>query len=692
MPYETLFSPANIGNVTIKNRVVMAPMVMGTGAPDGTPTEQMKCYYEERAKGGVGLIITEATRVDDATGVLAPRQLAMSRDKHIEPFAQMVKRVHKHGTKIFCQLHHPGRQNYSILVGTSNISQAIGSVWRGYWKLFFQLAQMNAMLEKTGLLLPVVGPSAVPCRHQKQKTRALKLKEIKKIIQEFGDAAYRVKQAGADGVELHGAHGYLIQQFLSPYTNRRTDEYGGSFENRMRFLEEIIGDIRQKCGKDFPLVVRLTVEEFYDKIDKEDHGLHLPEGVRIAKWLEQLGVDALDISSASYETMNYWLEPVTFAPGWRAYLAKAVKDAVDIPVLAANLVRSPEQAEQQLRDGVQDFISLARPLLADSAWANKAQAGRPQDIKRCIQCLWCFESMLDKAWCGKAGECAVNPRTCSEVKYPEKPNAVGEGRVVAVVGAGPAGLMAAETLAKRGFRPVVLEKEAQAGGQVTLAAQPPDKEKLFWCIADLKHTVEALGVEIRYNTAATPELLQEMNPYAIFIATGGKSLMPKIPGVEAAHVHTVEQVLCNEVDLRDKRVAVIGSGLTGLETAEFLCAKGNEVTVVEMAPTLAPGAYHQHVEDILPRLQQYGVAFQTGQKLVEIGQQSITLKNCQTQEQTKAEADAVVLAVGVCACNELYQWAKQRYRHTYAVGDAKSIGKIANATRAAYHAAMALEE
>ena len=276
--YEKLFSEGQIGTVQLKNRVVMSPMVLGTGGLDGTPGEQMMQYYEERAKGGVGLIITEATRVDEKHGPLAPRQLAMSKDRHIEPFAKMVKRIHRHGAKVFCQLHHPGRQNLSLLVGTWRLSEAIGRHWHGYWDIFFKVAQHADMVEKTGLLPPVVAPSPVPCRLQKQKTRALKTAEIKELVREFGAAAKRVQLAGADGVELHGAHGYLIQEFLSPYTNRRTDEYGGSFDNRMRFITEIIAEIRRQCGADFPIIARISVDEFYREIgDPADEGITLDD-------------------------------------------------------------------------------------------------------------------------------------------------------------------------------------------------------------------------------------------------------------------------------------------------------------------------------------------------------------------------------------------------------------------------------
>ena len=218
------------------------------------------------------------------------------------------------------------------------------------------------MVEKTGLLPPVVAPSPVPCRLQKQKTRALKTAEIKELVREFGAAAKRVQLAGADGVELHGAHGYLIQEFLSPYTNRRTDEYGGSFDNRMRFITEIIAEIRRQCGADFPIIARISVDEFYREIgDPADEGITLDEGIRIAKRLEECGIDAIDVSSATYETMNYWLEPTSFQTGWRSYLAKTVKQNVSIPVLAANLIRSPEQAEQQLKEGIQDLSALGAP-------------------------------------------------------------------------------------------------------------------------------------------------------------------------------------------------------------------------------------------------------------------------------------------------------------------------------------------
>ena len=676
--YPLLFSPMKIGGCEIKNRIVLAPMVMGTGRPDGKVGELMSDYYEARAAGGAGLIITECCRVDDHTGSLAPCQISLTHDRHIKPLAKMVERIHRHGTKIFCQLHHPGRQNYSILVGTMRLSLLCGRVFPPYWKLFFRLAQLTPAIEKTRLLPPVAGASDVPCEHQKQKTRALTTKEIHKIISRFGDSALRAKKAGADGVELHGAHGYLIQQFLSPHTNRRQDEYGGSFENRLRFLREIIADVRGKCGENFPIIVRLSVDEFYRKYGK-NQGLTLDDGVKIAKAVEEMGVQALDISSATYETMNYWLEPTTFELGWRKHLAAAVKKEVKIPVLAANFIRSPQQAEAQLAEGTQDFISLGRPWLADPNWAEKVRTGREEEITRCISCLWCFESMLAGGFTGKPGECALNPRK-KQVLTKD-----GAGKSVVVVGAGAAGLTAAQTLAERGFAVTVLEKSRKAGGQLNIAAAPTKKEKILWCIEDLLVKCQKLGVTINYGVDDALEYINASRPAAVFLATGAREIVPNIPGVDGENVHLVSEVLTGKTQLAGKKVAVIGSGLTGLETAEYLCSQGCAVTVADMAEELAPGAYHQHVDDVLPKLRKANTQFELGEKLTAIGKDSIELENVKTGSKKSVNVDAVVLSVGILPENSLAE--KIQGIPVILIGDAQKTGRIANAVHTAFYAA-----
>ena len=368
-----------------------------------------------------------------------------------------------------------------------------------------------------------------------------------------------------------------------------------------------------------------------------------------------------------------------------------MKENVSIPVLAANLIRSPEQAEQQLEEGIQDFISLGRPLLADPDWANKAKSGHPEDIRRCICCLWCFESMLDGAVRNKPGQCAVNPRTCREVGIPKEPKKDGDGRIVAIVGAGPAGLTAAEMLGKRGFQPIVFEKMPFTGGQLQLADKPPRKEKIDWCFEDLEHAARKAGAEIRLNTKADAASLKELQPYAVIVATGGDAVHPSIPGADQPHVCTVTEILNGSVKLEGKAVAVIGSGMTGLETADLLAEQGNQVTIVEMADEIAPGTYHQHTDDILPRLQSLGVEILTGWKLACIGQKDITLEPSCGGAQIQKPAQQVVMSVGVRSNNGLYEEIKNQFERVFLIGDAKKIGRIAQATHDAYDLARKMK-
>ncbi|HNV56252.1 MAG: FAD-dependent oxidoreductase [Smithella sp.] len=689
MRYPLLFSEGRIGSVILRNRVVLPPLEVGMANFDGTPSEQLIAYYEERAKNGLGLLMTGITRVNERHGAGLPRQLAMTSDRHIEPFARMVERIHRHGTKIFCQLHHPGRQSNSLMIGSWPLMERIGRFWPGYWKYFFKLVPAAEKFAKTGLVPAVVAPSAVACEYSRQRTRALSKREIRSLIKDFIQAARRVQLASGDGVELHAAHGYLIQQFLSPRTNRRTDEYGGSFENRMRFILEIIRGIRGHCGPDFPVVVRLAVDEYYRSIGKPGEGIELAQGVEIAKCLEQAGVDAIDVSSATYETMNYWLEPASFEPGWRRNLARAVKEKVKIPVLAANVIRSPEQAEAQLQEGCQDFVCLGRPHLADPAWSRKAALGRGEDIRRCISCLWCFESFLTNAAKGETLECAVNPRLGRERETAE-PLRNGAGRVVVIIGAGPAGLSAAGILGLRGFKPIVLEKSAFVGGQLQLANKPPKKDKINWCFTDLQHDALKNGAEIRFNTEATPESVKALDPYAVVVATGAKAVVPPVEGVHLPHVCTVTEILNGSVRLKNQRVAVIGSGMTGLETAEKLAEEGNRVLVVEMMDQIAPGAHPQHVDDILPRLKACSTDFIVGHKLVKISADVIFLESTAGGKRREEKADAVVLSVGVKSNNALASALQPHFPGLRVIGDARRVGRIPQAVRDGFDTAWNL--
>ena len=686
MSYDMLFSPMKIGNVEIKNRIVMAPMCMGFGQYNGCATETMMDYYEERAKGGVGLIFTEITRINDITGASSFGQLGMSHDYQIPALREMADRIHKHNCKIMVELHHPGRQNLGLMIGTVPICN-IGSKLMGnlYTKILTQaVIPQGKKLQDKHIVPRTVAPSK--CERSKMSdsvNRELSVNEIKRIICQFIEGAVRVKKAGCDGVELHAAHGYLIQQFLSPNTNKRTDQYGGSLENRMRFLLEIIDGIRSNCGKDFPIVVRLTVDEMYSEIGQNGKGYNLEEGIKMAKILSDKGIDAIDVSSAAYDTFNYWLEPTTFTPGWRKYLASEVKKVVDIPVIAANLIRSPKQAEMQLEEGTQDFISLGRPLIADPHWPNKVKSGNENLIKRCVCCLYCFESMMKGAYKYTHGNCSVNPFVGRE-NVSLKQN--GNGRKVLIIGAGCAGLTAAELLSKRGFDVTVLEKESKQGGQLNLASKPPHKEKINWVCEDLLSNAINSGAKVLFDIKADKDIIASYSPEIVITATGGNAIHPK--SFNGDNVVTVTQILNGDIDISNKKVAVIGSGMTGLETSELLVSKGNKVTVVEMADKIAPGAWFQQLDDALPVLEKAGTEFLTSHKLLSVSSSGIELENL---KENKA-VDLVVLSLGVRSDNSLYNDIKSSDSYkVYNIGDSNKIGRIANATESAYQLVMNIE-
>ena len=690
MEYNMLFSPMKIGNVEIKNRIVMAPMMMGFGQFNGNATEKMINYYEERAKGGTGLIITEITRVNDLTGASSFGQLAASKDRNIESISCLAERIHKHGAKIFVELHHPGRQNVNLMINTVPISVLCDNIMPKnlYSKLLYgSIVPLGKKLVEKDLFFRTVSPSkSNRSKFAESANKALSVSQIKKIISQFGDAAYRVKEAGCDGIELHASHGYLIQQFLSPETNKRTDQYGGSLENRMRFLLEIIDDVREKCGKDYPLIVRLTVDEMYDKIGQSNKGYTLSEGIEMAKILEKKGIDAIDVSSAGYDTFNYWLEPTTFECGWRKNLAAEIKKSVNIPVIAANLIRSPEQAEQQLQEGIQDFVALGRPHIADPHWCNKVLENRKNEIKRCVCCLYCFESMMEGAYIGDHGHCSVNPFVGREgEKLPEN----GNGRKVVIIGAGVAGLTAAELLAKRGFDVTVIEKEKQAGGQINLADKPPHKEKLHWCAEDLLTNATKAGAKIIYGVTATKDIIAAYSPEYVINATGGNAVQPK--AFEGENVVTVTEILNGNIKVENKKVCVIGSGMTGLETSELLCEAGNQVSIVEMADEIAPGAWFQHLDDALPKLKKYNTRFYSSSKLTEIKSDGIVIENTKTKKSEHLPCDLVVLSLGVRSDNALYEEIRNLFEHVYNIGDSSKVGRIYNATESAYQVVKSIK-
>ena len=641
--YQKIFEQGKIGNVTFKNRLVMSPMGTSLAEMDGSPSEDMIAFYEARAVGGAGLIIPEIARVNDVHGAGMMRQLSVSKDRHIEGLAKLAAVVHKHGTKIFIQLHHPGRETVTALTGG-----------------------------------PVVSASAIPCKYLQQETRALSTEEVKALIQQFIAGGVRVKKAGCDGVELHAAHGYLLQQFLSPYTNKREDEYGGSFENRLRMITEIIEGIRAQCGTDFPIGVRLSVEEFLDKTGVTEDYIHIQDGVKI------------DVSVGLYETGNVCVEPISFPQGWRKDLIKAVKDHVSIPVIGVSCIREPQIAEQFLEGSIVDFVSMGRSWLADEEWGRKVLEGRENELCKCINCLRCFESL--NAWMGAGipAECAVNPRACRERRYGNA-EYDSKGHKAVVVGGGPSGMIAAKTLAERGVKVTLIDRQNELGGTVNLAKKPPLKERMSWIADYYKVEFEKLGVEVKLGVEATAESIAAMNPDAVLVASGSKSIIPRsIPGIDGEHVYTVEEILTGKAGLKGKKALIVGAGVTGLETAEYLCHEGNTVVLADMLEKVAPNANHTNVADVCGRLKKYNAQFMLAHALKEIKENGVVLERLSDHELVTVDADAVVLSLGFRPDNGLVEELKEKGIPAQAIGNAVKDGTIAPASRSGFEAARAL--
>lgn len=655
MAYEKLFSEGRIGSVTLKNRLVMSPMGIGLANLDGTPTDEMIAYYEARAKGGAGLIIPEITRINDATGAALMRQLAVTKDRHIAPLSKLADAVHKHGSKIFIQLHHPGRQTLSVLLGGA----------------------------------PVVAPSAIPCNISQQETRELPVEEIRQLVQQFIDGAKRVQLAGCDGVELHAAHGYLINQFLSPYSNKRTDEYGGNFENRFRFIREIIEGIHAACPG-FPIVVRLSVEEFIDEIGIEDDCIHLSDGVKIAQELEKIGVDAIDVSLGVYDTFDRIIEPISYPLGWRNKYVRAVKEAVSVPVIGVGIIREPEMAESFLADGSQDFISMGRAWLADPDWAVKVQEGREKELCKCINCLRCFETLESFNSAGMPPECAMNPHLAHEL-HDHELSKDAEGRRVVVVGAGPSGMMAAITAAKRGARVTLMERCDKLGGTVNLAMAPPLKDRMRWMIDYYEYALQQADVDVQLGAEATADSVAAMKPDAVIAATGGISIIPqKLPGVNGKNVYTIDSVLTGKSGLKNQTVIVVGAGLSGLETAEYLCADGNHVTIVDMLDQVAPNAYKVNVADVMGRLMKDNTEILLSHTVKEIRENGIVVHRQSDDKEVFLEASAVVLSLGFRPDTKLAEALREKGIEVHTVGTAVADSTIAPAVRSGYETARDL--
>lgn len=633
--YDLLQSKITIGHLTIKNRVAMTAMGVFIAAPGGGVNDDIIAFYEARAKGGVGLIITEVTRVCDGAGGGEPCQLAARNFADALELRRLTDAVHKYDTKIFIQLQHPGRTATSALTGEQPVA-----------------------------------PSPIPLAGG-ELPRALTNSECKELVEKFINGALMAQIGGADGVELHAAHGYLINEFLSPAMNQRTDEYGGNLANRMRFLLDIIQGIRQRCGANFPISVRINAEEASELLPG---GIDLPASIQIAQRLEQAGVDMLNVSTYN----NGCIEPGTYEQGWKRPYTEAIKRSVQLPVLGVSNIKTPEVAEKLLAGGVCDMVGVARSHLADPEWCNKAFEGRTAAIRKCIGCLACFGEITK---CHRA-KCAVNPVACREREYAQLV-CNGRGRVIAIVGGGPAGIEAALVLKARGFEPLIFEKGSRLGGALNIADKGYGKDKITDYVNSLIVQVDAAAIEVRLNTEVTVAEIKRLHPVGVFVACGAEPILPPLPGLNGNNVVLAENVLLGKTQITG-RVAIVGSGMTGLETAEILAAKWCELTLIEMTSEVGAGIYPTVVDDVMGRILPHNPRILTEHRLESVDKNGVDLLRLPDKQHIRIDAEWIVLAMGVHPRRDVVEAFQKEFAHVQIIGDAHQGGRVLEATQDAH--------
>lgn len=649
MKYSKLFSPIKIGSITIKNRFAMAPMgPLGLADANGGWNQRGIDYYVERAKGGTGLIITGVTFFDQVVEKQDPSTVPNPLYKpvnFVKTSREMTERIHAYGSKIFLQL--------SGGFGRVTIPTNVGDI-------------------------PPIAPSAIPHRWFDKTCRAITVDEIHAIVKQFGEAAFHAKRAGFDGVQIHAVHeGYLIDQFAISMFNQRTDEYGGSLENRLRFAKEIVEEIKKTCGDDFPVTLRFSVKSMIKDWrvgalpgeDFEEKGRDTEEGLKAAKLLESYGYDALDTDVGTYDAWWWNHPPMYQKKGLYREYCKMVKEVVDIPVFCAGRMDNPDMALEAIENGECDVIDLGRPLLADPDYCNKLRCGKITQIRPCISC---HEGCMGRVASYSLLNCAVNPQAARERVNAYEP--ILKKKKVLIVGGGVAGCEAARVLAIRGHQPVVYEKGSRLGGNLIPGGAPDFKEDDIALADWYTNELNRLGVHVHLNTELNEEEIKAMDYDTVILATGSK---PKVFSLgDDSHTYTAEQVLLKQKDA-GKKTVVVGGGLVGCETALWLAQNGIHVTIVEALDKVMAvngplcAANKEMLEALLPF---NGVEIITGAKVTEFANGEVKVD---TKEGSKTiMSDSVILSVGYKEENTLYNNLQFDIPDLYLLGDAKKVSNI----------------
>ena len=655
-----LFTPLSIGKVSIKNRFAMAPMgPLGLGDEQGGFNQRGIDYYTARARGGTGLIITGVTFVDNTIeehGMPNCPNSTYNPVQFVRTSREMTERVHAYNARIFLQM--------SGGFGRVTIPTNLGE-------------------------FPPVAPSPIRHRWLDKTCRALTVDEIHELVRDFGEGAYNAKRAGFDGVQIHAVHeGYLIDQFAISLFNQRTDEYGGSLENRLRFAREIVEEIKRRCGQDFPVMLRYSPKSFIKALREgalpgeefEEKGRDLPEGVEAAKLLVSYGYDALDVDVGSYDAWWWSHPPMYQKKGLYMPYAKLVKENVNVPVLCAGRMDDPDMAEGAVMDGVCDIISLGRPLLADPDYVNKLRRGERKCIRPCISCQ---EGCMGRIQEYSMVNCAVNPQAARERVTAYNP--VLKAKHVLVIGGGVAGCEAARVLAERGHKPEIMERSDHLGGNLLAAGAPSFKEDDIALVRWYENEMQRLNVPVHFNAPVDPasKLYDEYD--AVIVATGATP--KKFPLGENAPVYTATDALLGKTPIGE-RVMVVGGGLVGCETALWLAQEGKHVTIVEARDRLMAvnkplcHANSEMLERLLPF---HGVETLVSSSVQKYENGKLLVKTPQGEQQL--DCDTVILSVGFREDRGVFDAWENSAKEIYLLGDAKKVANIMYAVWDAFEVA-----
>jgi len=632
-----LFQPIRIRTMELKNRIVMPAMHTLFAGETGAVTQRLIDYYAERAKGGVALIIVEATYIDrSATSRVG--HLYIDDNKFISGLNDLAEAVQVYGAKIAVQLTHAGR--------------------------------LAALLEDKGRQ-PVsasdVHRPETPWGHG-SNARGLTIGEVEHLVEAFAKGAQRAKAAGFDAVEFHGGHGMLIAQFLSPYTNMRTDKYGRDFDGRLRFALEIIERTREKVGPNFPLIFRVSGDEYVKG------GLTLEDTKAIAQKLEEATIDVLHVSAGLFESRPWTIPPMCVPRGCQVHLAEGVKRAVSVPVITVSRINDPTLAEEILQQNKADLVSMGRALIADPELPRKAFEGRLHDIRKCLACMYgCYMRRHLRGW---RMSCDINAMVGKEREYritpAEKPKSI------VIVGGGPAGMEAARVAALRGHEVTLLEKSDRLGGQLILASASPYKEEIKNIAEYLLYQITQLGVRIKLREEGTLAVIREAKPDVVIVATGATPFVPEVPGVKRKNVILAWDLLAGKSKAEGKKVVVAGGGSVGCEAAEYLAREGKEVTLVEMLEEAAPDVDPFSKWFLIERFKKHGIKILTGAKIEEIADKAVSIVDGKHNRRT-LETDSVVLALGSTSNKDLIEIMKRESQEFYAIGDCVEPRRIFDA-------------